>query len=47
MMIADVPAVLLGEAVTRIVPLRVVRLVAAAMFALIGAWVLLAAVHLV
>ncbi len=47
MMIADVPAVLLGEAVTRIVPLRVVRLVAAAMFGLIGAWVLLAAFHLV
>jgi Ca2+/H+ antiporter, TMEM165/GDT1 family len=43
MLIADVPAVLLGEAATRIVPLRVVRLVAAVIFALIGAWVLLAA----
>ena len=43
MLIADVPAVLLGEAATRIVPLRVVRVGAAAIFALIGAWVLLAA----
>ena len=47
MMIADVPAVLLGEAATKIVPLRIVRLVAAGMFALIGAWVLLAAFRLV
>lgn len=47
MMIADVPAVLLGEAATKIVPLRVVRMIAAAMFALIGAWVLLAAFGLV
>ncbi len=47
MMIADVPAVLLGEAATKIVPLRYVRMAAAAIFALIGAWVLLAAFHLV
>ena len=47
MMIADVPAVLLGEAATKIVPLRVVRMVAAGIFALIGAWVLLAALGLV
>lgn len=47
MMVADVPAVLLGEAATKIVPLRVVRLVAAAIFALIGGWVLLAALGVV
>jgi putative Ca2+/H+ antiporter (TMEM165/GDT1 family) len=47
MMIADIPAVLLGEAATKIVPLRFVRMAAAAIFALIGAWVLLAAFHLV
>lgn len=47
MMIADVPAVLLGEAATKIVPLRYVRMAAAAIFALIGVWVLLAALHLV
>lgn len=43
MLLADVPAVLLGEAATKIVPLSVVRVVAAAIFALIGVWVLLAA----
>jgi putative Ca2+/H+ antiporter (TMEM165/GDT1 family) len=43
MMAANVPAVLLGEAATRIVPLSVVRVVAAVIFALIGLWVLLAA----
>lgn len=47
MLIADVPAVLLGEAATKVVPLRYVRMAAAAIFALIGAWVLLAAFHLV
>lgn len=47
MMIADVPAVLLGEAATRIVPLKYVRMAAAAIFALIGVWVLLAAFHVV
>jgi putative Ca2+/H+ antiporter (TMEM165/GDT1 family) len=43
MMIANVPAVLMGEAATRVVPLKVVRIVAAAIFALIGAWILGAA----
>ena len=43
MLLADVPAVLLGEAATRIVPLKFVRWTAAAMFGFIGAWVLLAA----
>ena len=47
MLIADVPAVLLGEAATKIVPLKVVRIVAAGIFALLGAWVLLSAYHLV
>ncbi|HEY2753585.1 TMEM165/GDT1 family protein [Phenylobacterium sp.] len=47
MMIADVPAVLLGEAATKIVPLKFVRIAAASIFALIGVWVLLAAFHLV
>lgn len=43
MMLANVPAVLLGEAACRVVPVRTVRLVAAALFAVIGAWVLVAA----
>jgi putative Ca2+/H+ antiporter (TMEM165/GDT1 family) len=47
MMIADVPAVFMGEAVTRVVPLRVVRLAAAGVFAMIGAWVLLDALRVV
>ncbi len=42
MMLANVPAVFLGEAATRIVPLKYVRIGAAAVFALLGAWVLLA-----
>ena len=47
MMIADVPAVLLGEAATKIVPLRYVRMAAAAVFAVIGVWVILAAFKIV
>lgn len=43
MLIADIPAVLLGEAATRIVPLSYVRVAAALLFALIGVWVLLSA----
>jgi len=39
MMIANVPAVLFGEAITRIVPLHAVRIAAAALFAAIGVWV--------
>jgi len=38
-----VPAVFLGEAVTKIVPLNVVRIGAAIVFAAIGAWVIVAA----
>jgi Ca2+/H+ antiporter, TMEM165/GDT1 family len=40
MMIANVPAVLLGEAATRVVPLRYVRIGAALIFLVLGAWVL-------
>ena len=43
MMLANVPAVYLGEAATKVVPLKVVRIVAAAIFALIGLWVLASA----
>lgn len=42
MMVANVPAVLLGEAATKVVPLRYVRIGAAVLFGLIGLWVLLA-----
>lgn len=40
MMLANIPAVFLGEAVTRIVPLSYVRIAAAVVFAAIGAGVL-------
>jgi putative Ca2+/H+ antiporter (TMEM165/GDT1 family) len=43
MMIANVPAVFLGEAATKVVPLRYVRIAAALVFALIGLSVLFAA----
>jgi putative Ca2+/H+ antiporter (TMEM165/GDT1 family) len=39
MMIANVPAVYFGEAITRIVPLPKVRLIAATLFALLGFWI--------
>jgi putative Ca2+/H+ antiporter (TMEM165/GDT1 family) len=42
MMIANVPAVLLGEAMAQRVPLRHVRWAAAALFAATGAWILIA-----
>jgi len=47
MLIADVPAVYLGEAATRVVPLRYVRVAAAVMFGLIGLWVVLSAFGIV
>jgi Ca2+/H+ antiporter, TMEM165/GDT1 family len=47
MLIADIPAVFLGEAATRIVPLNYVRSAAAAVFALIGVWVVLSAFGIV
>jgi putative Ca2+/H+ antiporter (TMEM165/GDT1 family) len=40
MMVANVPAVLLGEAATRVAPLKMVRIAAAVIFAAIGLWVL-------
>src|SRR5262249_41646024 len=45
LMLADVPAVLFGERVTRFVPLRIVRLVTAALFVLLGLWVVVGALH--
>lgn len=47
MMLANVPAVLFGEVVTRVVPLKWVRIAAAVVFALIGGWVVLAALRVV
>lgn len=43
MMLANVPAVFLGERITRIVPLHIVRLCAAAIFAAIGVWIIVSA----
>jgi putative Ca2+/H+ antiporter (TMEM165/GDT1 family) len=43
MMAANIPAVLVGEAATKVVPLKVVRVVAAGLFAVIGVWVVVAA----
>ena len=45
MMLANAPAVLMGEAVTRIAPLDLVRKAAAALFALIGLWIVFAALN--
>ena len=45
MMLANVPAVIFGEAVTRIVPLKYVRIGAAVIFALIGAWIVWSALQ--
>ena len=47
MMAANVPAVFFGEAVTKIVPLHIVRIIAAAVFALIGVWIILNALRIV
>ena len=47
MMLANVPAVYLGEAATKIVPLKYVRRTAAAIFAVIGVWVVIAAQNIV
>ena len=43
MMAANIPAVLVGEAATRVVPLKAVRIIAAVLFAVIGLWVLVSA----
>ncbi|HLK23156.1 MAG TPA: TMEM165/GDT1 family protein [Caulobacteraceae bacterium] len=45
MMIANVPAVLLGEAAVKVVPLRAIRIVAAALFAVLGVSALIAALR--
>jgi putative Ca2+/H+ antiporter (TMEM165/GDT1 family) len=41
MMLANVPVVYLGERMTRLVPMRVVHIVSALVFALLGVLVLL------
>ena len=46
MMLANVPAVFLGEAVTRIVPMKVVRSAAAVIFAAIGLWIVVAGIEI-
>jgi putative Ca2+/H+ antiporter (TMEM165/GDT1 family) len=43
MMLANVPAVFLGEVATKVLPLKVVRIAAAALFAVIGVWVVTSA----
>ena len=43
MMVANVPAVLLGEAATKVLPLNYIRIAAALVFAVIGVWVVWAA----
>jgi Ca2+/H+ antiporter, TMEM165/GDT1 family len=43
MMLANVPAVLLGDVVTKTIPLKYVRVTAALIFAAIGLWVVVAA----
>ncbi len=40
MMIANVPAVFLGEAATKVAPLKVIRMIAAAIFLVLGLWVI-------
>lgn len=41
MMLANVPAVYLGEAATKVAPMAIVRMAAAGLFAAIGGWTLL------
>lgn len=43
MMIANVPAVVFGEAIVQRVPMHIVRWTAAAVFAVIGAWIVVGA----
>jgi putative Ca2+/H+ antiporter (TMEM165/GDT1 family) len=43
MMVADVPAVFLGEAATKVVPLKLIRIVSALVFLALGIWSLAAA----
>lgn len=46
MMLANVPAVFFGEAITRLVPLHIVRIAAVALFAAIGLFVMFEALRL-
>ncbi|BCW88497.1 Putative manganese exporter [Alphaproteobacteria bacterium SO-S41] len=43
MMLANIPAVIFGEAITRVVPLSVVRIIAALIFLAIGVWIVIGA----
>lgn len=43
MLVANAPAVYLGEAAVRILPLKTIRIIAAILFALIGGWILIEA----
>jgi putative Ca2+/H+ antiporter (TMEM165/GDT1 family) len=45
MMVANIPAVLLGEAATKFVPLKYVRIGAAILFTGLGAWTLIEAIR--
>lgn len=45
MMIANIPAVFLGERVMRIVPIRYVRITAALIFVALGVWTLVTAIR--
>ncbi|HKT53217.1 MAG TPA: TMEM165/GDT1 family protein [Caulobacteraceae bacterium] len=45
MMLANTPAVLLGEAVVKVAPLTVIRWIAAALFLALGVWTLMKAIH--
>jgi putative Ca2+/H+ antiporter (TMEM165/GDT1 family) len=47
MMLANVPAVFLGNELIRRVPLAVVRVITAALFAVIGLWLLVQTAGLV
>jgi putative Ca2+/H+ antiporter (TMEM165/GDT1 family) len=42
MLLANVPVVFLGEAITRRIPIRMIHLLTAGLFAIIGLWILLA-----
>lgn len=43
MMLANVPAVYLGEAAVKVFPLKAIRIAAAVVFAIIGIWILIVA----
>jgi putative Ca2+/H+ antiporter (TMEM165/GDT1 family) len=45
MMLANIPAVLVGEAAVKVAPLRLIRFASAALFAVLGVWTLVAALR--